>query len=243
MPKNWLPLESNPDVMNDYVGRLGLDLTKIAFHDVLSIDDWALDMVPKPVLGVLMLFPIKKITEDYRAEELKRIESEGQICSDKVYYMKQTVGNACGTVGILHAIGNARSVLNNEGENGSIRINPKSYLEGFFNATDKMNPDEIAEYLGNDEEVGEIHSSAAVEGQSDAIPEDEDVDTHFVCFSHIDGYLYELDGRKQSPINHGITSPNNLLKDATIVIKKFMERDPEELRFTIVALAAASSEE
>lgn len=30
-----------------------------------------------------------------------------QVVSDKVYYMKQTVGNACGTVALLHAAGNA----------------------------------------------------------------------------------------------------------------------------------------
>jgi hypothetical protein len=64
----------------------------------------------------------------------------------------------------------------------------------------------------NHTQVGVIHSSAAVEGQSDAIAEDEDVDTHFVCFSHIDGYLYELDGRKAFPINHGKTSSDHLLE-------------------------------
>ena len=26
--------------------------------------------------------------------------------SDKVYYMRQTIGNACGTIGIIHAVGN-----------------------------------------------------------------------------------------------------------------------------------------
>jgi Ubiquitin carboxyl-terminal hydrolase, family 1 len=29
-----------------------------------------------------------------------------------VYFLKQTVGNACGTIGILHAIGNATSEIN-----------------------------------------------------------------------------------------------------------------------------------
>lgn len=32
--------------------------------------------------------------------------------SKKVYFLKQTVGNACGTIGILHAIGNATSKIN-----------------------------------------------------------------------------------------------------------------------------------
>lgn len=31
--------------------------------------------------------------------------------SSTVYYMKQTVGNACGTIGLLHAIGNITSQI------------------------------------------------------------------------------------------------------------------------------------
>lgn len=57
--------------------------------------------------------------------------------------------------------------------------------------------------------------------------------------SHVDGCLYELDGRKVFPINHGPSSADTLLEDATAVVKKFMARDPEEVRFTVVALAAA----
>jgi len=34
-----------------------------------------------------------------------------QELSQNVYFMKQTVGNACGTIGILHAIGNAMSEI------------------------------------------------------------------------------------------------------------------------------------
>lgn len=58
--------------------------------------------------------------------------------------------------------------------------------------------------------------------------------------SHVDGHLYELDGRKAFPINHGPSTADTVLEDATAVVKKFMERDPEELRFTIIALAATS---
>ena len=42
----------------------------------------------------------------------------------------------------------------------------------------------VTAYLESDEEVGEIHSSAAEEGQSDS-PENIDVDTHFVCFRYV----------------------------------------------------------
>ena len=95
-----------------------------------------------------MLFPIKKLTEEYSAEERKRIEEHGQICSENVYHMKQTVGNACGTVGILHAIANSRAPVTVGGETLTyVNIAPKSYLESFFASTNQMSSDQIA---GND---------------------------------------------------------------------------------------------
>lgn len=59
-----------------------------------------------------------------------------------------------------------------------------------------------------------------------------------------DGHIYELDGRKPFPINHGVTSPATLLQDACTVIQtQFMARDPTEVRFTIVALAPRGTED
>ena len=49
-------------------------------------------------------------------------------------------------------------------------------------------------------------------------------------------------GRKKTPINHGPCESQELLSKACTVIRDFMARDPEELRFAITALAAASAE-
>lgn len=68
---------------------------------------------------------------------------------------------------------------------------------------------------------------------------DEKVDLHFIALVNVGGHLYELDGRKPFPINHGETSDDSFLEDAIEVCKKFMERDPEELRFNAIALSAA----
>jgi ubiquitin carboxyl-terminal hydrolase L3 len=122
--------------MDTYMSNLGLDITQYSFQDVLSTEDWALEMVPLPVLGVLMVYPIKPSSEAYREEERERIERDGQIVSPNVYFMKQTVGNACGTVGLLHCIGNVRNKL---------PIAPGSYLERFYNKTEEATPEEIAQ--------------------------------------------------------------------------------------------------
>ena len=61
----------------------------------------------------------------------------------------------------------------------------------------------------------------------------------FISFVAVDGDLYELDGRKAGPVNHGPTTPGNLLQDAVKVIKGFMERDPTAVQFNMVALGPA----
>lgn len=66
--------------------------------------------------------------EEHRKQEEERINKDGQVenmsmfyvklylpiiqvVTDSVYYMKQYVGNACGTVGLLHALCNNMGTL------------------------------------------------------------------------------------------------------------------------------------
>lgn len=228
--KRWFPLESNPAVMQKYVQSLGLLPTFYTFNDVLSTEDWALDMVLPPVLALLFLFPIKPSVETFRREEDARIKAEGQVVSPQVFFTKQTVGNACGTVGLLHAL------LNNKDR---LDFAPGSFLESFEKNTRGKTAEERAVMLEEDEGLDTAHESAAAEGQSNQVPEEEEVNTHFITFVEKEGSLYELDGRKNFPINHGPSSPDTLLRDAAAVVRQVIARDPEELRFTVVVLSTA----
>ena len=48
------------------------------FHDVLTVEPWAFEMVPSPVLAMMLLFPVKEASENHRLEENEKIVREGQ---------------------------------------------------------------------------------------------------------------------------------------------------------------------
>lgn len=47
--------------------------------------------------------------ENFRKKQIE--ELKGQEVSPKVYFMKQTIGNSCGTIGLIHAVANNRDKL------------------------------------------------------------------------------------------------------------------------------------
>ncbi|KYO37421.1 ubiquitin carboxyl-terminal hydrolase isozyme L3 isoform X1 [Alligator mississippiensis] len=237
-PHRWLPLEANPDVTNQvrtprpllqFLKQLGIH-PDWQFVDVYGMEPELLSMVPRPVCAVLLLFPITEKYETFRTEEEERIKTEGQDVKSSVYFMKQTISNACGTIGLIHAIANNKDKMNFESD---------SSLKKFLEDSLLMTPEERAKYLETYEAIRVTHESSAHEGQTEAPSLDEKVDLHFIALVNVGDHLYELDGRKPFPINHGQTSDDNFLEDAVEVCKKFMERDPEELRFNAIALSAA----
>jgi len=112
-----------------------------------------------------MLFPISAASEEHRKSEGKLEQS----LSPNLYYMKQVVGNACGTVGILHAVLNSlhRGVVLRSG----------SFLERMHRETVSRSPDERADWLGRDEELDEAQEVATSEGQSAQISHEEEVNS------------------------------------------------------------------
>ena len=81
---NWLALESNPEVVNNYISEIGFDTTKYLFYDILGTEEWAQDMIPKPVLAVMLLYPIKEASEEWNKTEEEKILKDGQKVSEKV---------------------------------------------------------------------------------------------------------------------------------------------------------------
>ncbi|XP_064482283.1 ubiquitin carboxyl-terminal hydrolase isozyme L3-like isoform X2 [Ornithodoros turicata] len=221
----WLPLESNPE----FLRNLGLP-KDWSIVDVLGLDYELLLTVPKPVAAILLLFPISKRHEDFVSEKAAEIKEKGQVVSDKVYFMQQTVKNACGTVALVHALANSLDLI-------KLADSP---LRTFLDATAGMSPEERAKYLEECQAFSVAHEECAQEGQTEAPSADENVNLHFICLANVDGHIYDLDGRKPFPLNMGPTSDENFLVDASNVCKEYIARDPDNLQFTVLALAAAN---
>ncbi|KAG5592794.1 hypothetical protein H5410_043308 [Solanum commersonii] len=230
--KKWLPLEANPDVMNQFLWSRGVPPDEVECYDVYGLDEELLEMVPKPVLAVLFLYPLTSQSEAERVQQDS--ETKVQDPTSTIYFMKQTVGNACGTIGLLHAIGNITS---------EIKLDEGSFLDKFFKSTACMDPMErismrikcsVLHSLKVIEIIEVAHSVAATAGDTE-VP--VNVDTHFICFTCVDGQLYELDGRKSRPISHGASTPSSLLQDAAKVIQKMMQKNPDTMNFNVIAIS------
>ncbi len=53
---------------------------------------------------------------------------------------------------------------------------------------------------------------AARDGVTAPPAEDEDVNLHYAVFTLRDGHIWELDGRKNFPVDHGPSSRDTLLQ-------------------------------
>jgi ubiquitin carboxyl-terminal hydrolase L3 len=198
-------------------------------------------MIPQPVGAVMLLYAIKehnKTSRDNLAEKPEDLDKD-------VWYMKQTIQNACGTVGILNALANV-----SENIKDMALTDEPSALKNFFESTSTGTTSSLekARRLESNDEIAQLHHAiAAVPITLSVSPSlalglssthvGDIINTHYVTFVHVNGGLYELDGRKPNPIRHCNTTVVRLLYDACQVIQKdFLDPDPHEERLVIQVL-------
>ncbi len=226
MTQSWLPLEANPDLLTEYSRTLGLP-ADVHFHDVLSVDAWALEMIPTPIKAILLLFPLSGDDADCC--------NAGADPSTDVVFMKQLVENACGTIAILHAMLNLH-------EQGKLYLAPDCYVRRMYDSIRSLDPEQRGVWLSKDAEIAKAHASIESEGQS-AVSSGE-IDTHFIAFSQSpDGSIViELDGRKNGPVYHGPLSRDTEsdafgLAVLDVIKHDFIAKNPDDIRFSIIALS------
>ncbi|KMS65036.1 hypothetical protein BVRB_040090, partial [Beta vulgaris subsp. vulgaris] len=80
----WLPLECNPELISDYLCKLGVKEDEIQCADIYGIDPDLLQMVPSGVVAVLTLFPISDASEKHRRKEQTDIENN-KLCQNVAF--------------------------------------------------------------------------------------------------------------------------------------------------------------
>ncbi|KAF2396732.1 cysteine proteinase [Trichodelitschia bisporula] len=233
--KRFVPLENNPEVMTSLIHKLGLSPT-LSFHDVFSIDEPdLLAIVPRPAHALLLIFPVSSVYEAHRAaEDGPKGEYEGAGEGEPVVWFRQTIGNACGLIGLLHAVCNG-------GARGEIV--PGSDLDNLLAEAIPLNPTNRAELLYNSPALEAAHADAAAGGDTSAPAADERVDLHFVTFvKGADGAMWELDGRRKGPLQRGVLDADeDVLSERALGmgVRRFIEREGEaggDLRFSLIVL-------
>lgn len=189
------------------------------FVDVLGLEGDQLSAVPKPCCALMLLFPLTQQHESFRKQQADKVTG-----GSEVYFLKQTVVNSCGTIALLHAVGNNKNKLT---------FDSNSALKKFLDDTAGMSADDRAKQLEKNQAIQEAHNEVAVQGQ--CRPEADKVNFHFIAFVNVNGQLYEFDGRMNGPVKHGATKDESFVTDAAKVCRGFMEREQGEVRFSAVA--------
>lgn len=221
--KRWPPIENNPEVLNELAHKLGMT-DSLEFHDVYSLTDKdLLAFLPRPVMALVLVFPVTQAYERARvrvdAAMSQREEEEGRDDASAgstpdgdptaVVWYKQTIGNACGTMALLHTLSNLPP--------GHISQDSKFYA--VLQRLKSQSAAQRVETIEGSDLIDGAHQSVASQGQSDTIPAAAKVNLHFIAFVKVcssstrdgaddtdgdgSGVLYELDGRRPGPISHG----------------------------------------
>lgn len=230
------PTENNPEVMSHLVHQLGLPST-LGFTDVYSIDEPdLLAFVPRPAHTLLLVFPVSKTYETSRTTEDSNLqEYTGFGANEPVMWFKQTIRNACGLIGLLHAVSNGEPRRH---------ILPNSSLESLLRDAESLPPAERADLLYESRALESAHADAAKRGDSAAPLAEDSVDLHFVAFvKGDDGMLWELDGRRKGPLARGkIKDDEDALSEAALElgVRRFLRTEAlggnPDLRFSLVSL-------
>ena len=77
--QRWLPIESNPEVMNKFLHNCGLPADKWAITDVYGLDEALLAMLPQPVLSLMLLFPINEKYKEHCCNQEEALKITTQV--------------------------------------------------------------------------------------------------------------------------------------------------------------------
>ncbi|KAJ4376713.1 hypothetical protein N0V86_006830 [Didymella sp. IMI 355093] len=239
MPKKMFTvLENNPSVMNHLAKALGMD-DKLSFYDVYSLTDPdLLAFLPRPVYALLVIIPLTPSWDKARTTEDSDLSDyTGKGEDEPVIWFKQTIGNACGSIGLVHSLLNSGA---------SEHIKPRSTLDQIGMDALPKGMVERAKVLEDSDAFEKAHAEAAQMGDTaaPATTGEYHLGQHFVSFVRAkDGHLWELEGGRKGPLDRGaLKGDEDVLSPAALEkgLGRLMRIESEnggDLRFSAIALA------
>ncbi|KAI9718455.1 MAG: hypothetical protein M1812_004176 [Candelaria pacifica] len=231
--------ENNPEVFTNLVHTLGVS-PNLHFIDIYSLSEPSLlAAIPRPVYGLIFICPGSSFHRARDAENDAMAVYEGK--GDKPMWFKQTIGNACGLIALLHAVCNG----------GAKRfIIEGSELDRLVKEAKPLGVEERARLLYDSEVLEMAHMQAARLGDSEAPTPEEFCPLHFIAFvKGEDGHLWELNGGMKGPVDRGVLGEReDALSERALEmgVKTFLDKGGDgegDVRFSIVALVGTGDGE
>ena len=181
----WCLIESDPGVFTELIKDFGV--TGVQVEELFSLDLESCSHL-KPIYGLIFLF---KCVSDTTAEG--SIVQDNRL--DNIFFARQVISNACATQAIISILLNMNDKAVELGDN----------LTEFkiFSSSFDSNMKGLA--LSNSEVIRKVHNSFSRQQvfEYDEKAQKSEDSYHFIGYVPIDGRLYELDGLKAGPIDHG----------------------------------------
>mmetsp|Transcript_3665 Transcript_3665/g.5456 ORF Transcript_3665/g.5456 Transcript_3665/m.5456 type:complete len:287 (-) Transcript_3665:14-874(-) len=236
---HWVPLESNPEMLNEFCERIGMENgNEMRFTDCYGLDSELLAMIARPVRALIFLFPAGKMYKAKSNDEETPLDDK--TAKEKgVFYLKQLVHNACGSIAVMHCL------INNI---ESVKVKKDSFLAKFIASTKDMDSAlERGKYLGiagRDLRKASQQAATGDTAQTAAPQATAKVEAHFVAFVNVGGEIYELDGCKKGAVSHGEVKGDFLECTAKVVQDKFISKLPsDELAFSLITFGASDCQQ
>ncbi|XP_021370344.1 ubiquitin carboxyl-terminal hydrolase BAP1-like isoform X2 [Mizuhopecten yessoensis] len=193
MNKGWLELESDPGLFTLLVEDFGVQSVQVEeIYDLQKTIDG-------PVYGFIFLF---RWIEERRSRRKTVTEEESFLQDENVvnsiFFAQQVIPNSCATHALLSVL------LNND------RVKLGSTLSKLKDFSKNMSPEDKGFAIGNMPELASAHNRHARPEPRHLPEKQQGISTtktmeafHFVSYVPIGGHLFELDGLKPHPIDHG----------------------------------------
>ncbi|KAH8706793.1 hypothetical protein BGZ61DRAFT_350599 [Ilyonectria robusta] len=243
--EGWIELESEPAFFNIILRDLGVKHVKA--QEIFTIDQDSLDILPKPVLGLIFLFQYVPGHDDVDQDE----------DTSDVWFANQTTDNACATIALLNIIMNADGIdlgqnLRDFKESTKHLSTPlrghqlsrntfiRTIHNSFTRRMDHLNADLCLENEASEASSKKVKKRAAPKKGRKTTRKKKvkpEYGFHFIAYVPAGGYVWELDGLKSKPHRLDAVSSGDWTSIARPQIEgRMLQYEESQLSFNLLAL-------